>query len=335
MNADQFVEFDILDPRMTPLELWQELGCLQRPKQFWQEQFEDYDPDRFDRLCQMCESEAGLPARVNLRDLDKYVDDLTYAKETQLDLLVFLLPLCLRAWAMSLRGEAQYYEHYAGRFWVVWNKERYYPDGAGTLFEVLSGRQQRSFERYVSETIIQAIDHGRRLQSDGHQHYCYGWIGEIASFATVCPALPPLFRTWWSLDTEGRAIGALQYISTLMYEDERNPVFPPWTPDRGGGAPHLWHDSMPFKDQPWDPVNVSFLQGFLVPSRLLSVINQSLEVLTDAEDQDIARRMRVDFESQAPLLDLRLKQLPAILSSDELIVEWPGYNRGQREQVPD
>jgi hypothetical protein len=324
--------FGRVDDTMTNQELWHELGCPQRPRKISQEQFENYDPDRYERLCQMCETEAKLPGRDGPFDLDYYLDDLMYVKETQPDLLVFLLPLCLRAWSMNLLGETAYYANYAERFWLVWKKGPSYGAKAGApLFDFLSQKQQGAFERYVSETIIEAIDRGRRLRSKVHRHYCYGWIPEVASFATVRPALPQLFNPWWGLDTEGRAIGALQYISTLMYEDKRNPIFPPWTPDQGGGAPHPWADSMPFKDQPWDAANVSFLQEFLIPSRLLSTIEQSLARLTDAEDKEIARRMKADFESQAPLLELRLEQLPAILSSDELIVDWPGYDRGKRE----
>ena len=311
---------------MTQRELWQELGCLQRPNQIWQEPFDDVDRNRYERLCHLCETEAKLPGRDGPFDLDNYFEDLTYGGEVQPDLLLFLLPLCLRAWSMNLLRETAYYSIYAERFWVAWKKVPW-----RTLFDVFSETQRSAFDRYVSETIIEAIDRGRTLRSKRNQHYCYGWTSEIASFAIVRPALPRLFHTWWGLETEGRAIGALQYISTLMYDDKRNPIFPAWTPEQGGGAPHPWEDSMPFKDQPWDPVNINFLQEFLVPSRLLAAINRSAERLTGAEDQEIARRMEADFEHQAPLLERRLEQLPAILSSDETIVDWPGSDRSKRD----
>jgi hypothetical protein len=133
-----------------------------------------------------------------------------------------------------------------------------------------------------------AIDGGRRLRSAGQDAGCYRWFDNLGSFATVFPGLGRLWSSWWDLSSEGRAIGALQYLSCLMYEEMSNPVFAAWTPTNGGGSPELWRDSMVVNNYPWDPQNVSFLRSMLVPSQLFVAIDRYLERLTDAEDQQIA-----------------------------------------------
>jgi len=297
---------------MTHQELWQELGCQQRPKEIWQKPF-DYDPAHYERLCKRCETDARFPANDDPVDLEYYLEDLTWVKETQPDLLLFLLPLCLRAWSFNLLSGTEFFAGYAEWFWLPWNKGN---PMHGSLFELLSKKQRHAFERYVSEAIVEAIDRAPALKSGaGPQTYCFGWFRELGSFATVYPGLPQLWHNWWNLETGGRAIGALQYISCLMYEDTDNPIFTLWTTGLGGGLPRLWEDAMSVNDQPWDPENVRFLKEVLVPERLLVAIDRSLERLTNAEDRQIAAQMKSDFASQRTLLELRIEQLLVILSS--------------------
>ena len=306
-------DFDTVDGSVTHRELWRELGCPQRPKEIWQKPFE-FDPAHYERLCQRCATDARFPANHDPVDLESYLEDLTYVEETQPDLLLFLLPLCLRAWSWNLLSGTESFSYYAEEFWRPWSKGS---PMHGSLFELLSEKQRNAFERYVSDAIIAAIDRAPALKSGaGTEPDCGRWLSELGSFSTVCPGLSQLWHTWWNLETEGRAIGALQYLSCLMYEDTTNPIFPPWkTPHRYGGPPYLWANSMAVNDQPWDPENVSFLKDVLVPTQLLSAIDRCLERLTNAEDRKIAAQMKIDFAYQMTLLELRIEQLPIILSS--------------------
>ena len=180
---------------MTQEELWRELGCPQRPAQIWQKAF-DYDTSHYERLCDLCQTGVTLPGRHGPMDFELYIDDLTY-EETQMDLLLYLLPLCLRAWSMNLLGETTWfdtgYSCYAERFWLPWAKinpiSSKRTDG---LFDLLSKPQQQAFQRYVSEIILEAIDRSPGLQSAIPQAYCYRWIRELGSFATICPSLSML-----------------------------------------------------------------------------------------------------------------------------------------------
>jgi hypothetical protein len=102
-----------------------------------------------------------------------------------------------------------------------------------------------------------------------------------------------------------------------MYEDGGNPAFDGMCP------PRLWADSMATNHRPWDPQNVCFLRSALVPDRLFAAIDNSLRGLSNPEDQQIALKMKDDFEKNRVLLELRIDQLLTIVSSDHyLVVGW-------------
>jgi len=249
---------------VTDEELWRELGCPQRPARIWQKAF-DYEPLHCEQLCDLRESAATPPGRRGPLDFELYLDDLTY-EETQMDLLLYLLPLCLRAWSMNLLGETGWFHAYGQRFWHPWGSSNQYRTQA--LFDQLSGPQRQAFQRYVTDGILEAIDRSPGLQAidrnpvlpslDSHvpQAYCYRWIRELGSFATICPGLSMLWSKWWNLETKGRAIAALQYISCLMYEEGANLIFSQGT--SGGRPPRLWDDSMDVNNRAWHPANLGF-----------------------------------------------------------------------------
>jgi hypothetical protein len=219
---------------------------------------------------------------------------------------------------MHLLGQGAVYEGSVAEFWGALNRR------PGAL-DLLSKKQRNAVERYFREGLLTAIDAGRRLRSAGANAACYRWFYDLGSFASVFPGLCHLWLEWWNLNSEGRAIGALQYLSCLMYENESNPLFAAWTPLKGGGPPGLWEDSMSYNKQRWDSENVRFLRSVLVPGELFSAINRCLERLTNPEDQRIALQMKDDLEHQLTLLERRIEQLPAILSTDHYLQgrDWP------------
>jgi hypothetical protein len=297
---------------VTTDELWQEFGQPQQPAAIWQNPF-DYDPKHLHSLCR-CQTEGRLP---DPGDLSDYALDLCH-EEIQPDLLVFLLPICLRASSTHLLDQGGWYEGSLEQFWCALNRR---PGALGLLSE----KQRNAVERYFREAILLAIDGGRRLRGASSNAACYRWFHDLGSFATVFRGLRHLWSAWWNLNSEGRAIGALQYLSCLMYENGSNPVFAAWTPAKGGGPPALWADSMSVNDEPWNSENVYFLRSVLVPSQLFSAIDRCLERLSNPEDRRIATQMKDDFEHQRTLLELRIEQLPEILSADHSrpLRDWP------------
>jgi len=296
---------------MTVEELWQELGDPQRPETIWQEPF-DYDPAHFDRLCQ-CQADGKLPEPVDVLD---YAHDLSYVDEIQADLFVFLLPVCLRAWSLDLRGQSDEYGGAIELFWHGLNKR----PGALSL---LSEGQASAVDRYMRESILAAIDDGCRVGNVRRNAPVYRWISDLCSYATVFPGLRQLWSSWWNLSTDGRALGALQYISCLTYEVDCNRLFAPWTRTKGGGPPCLWEDSMAVNNEPWDSRNIDFLRSVLVPDELGAAIYRCQERLSHPEDREVALKMKHEFESRRLLLEQRIGELLSILAVDHyMVLEW-------------
>jgi hypothetical protein len=79
----------------------------------------------------------------------------------------------------------------------------------------------------------------------------------------LLPAVDRVWGAWWSLETVGRAIAAVQYIPCLIYPEHENPVFAPWTRNGGGGPPCLWGFEGHLYTHRWLEPNVTFLKEAL------------------------------------------------------------------------
>lgn len=169
--------------------------------------------------------------RADAHDLWKYLQDLRYTK-IQGSLLAYALPFCLDLWREDLRGVAGY-----GGF-----VEHLYPVLANcNIFkDHLTRKQSAAVSEFMQGAILQEIEDQRGLSYRGSKARPYRWIGALNTYGVFRPDIERLWTAWWSLETVGRAVGALQYISCLMYPINENPVFAPWTSDNGGGPPCLW-----------------------------------------------------------------------------------------------
>jgi hypothetical protein len=115
----------------------------------------------------------------------------------------------------------------------------------------------------MRESILDEIDDQRGLAFNGGMTRPHRWFGALTTYGVFLPDAEHLSADWWSLNTVGRAVAAVQYISCLMFADNENPIFAPWTPDRGGGPPVLWEfEGYLFKHR-WLEANVDFLRRAL------------------------------------------------------------------------
>jgi hypothetical protein len=103
----------------------------------------------------------------------------------------------------------------------------------------------------------------------------------------------------------GRVIAAVQYVSCLMYSENANPVFAPWTHDGGGGPPCLWEFQGHLYTHRWLEPNVTFLKGALNVRSLSDVLIRAVELLVDKPEHDVAARMRGDFPLSVATLEAR------------------------------
>lgn len=104
--------------------------------------------------------------------------------------------------------------------------------------------------------------------------------------------LDKIEQQWWNCSSTGRLCAVLQYASVLMYPDEKNPIFSPWTNDAGGGAPVPWETDGHIFDQSWLPENVHFLRATLNPGYVgerVSASNSSSIVSTRSNNASHSR----------------------------------------------
>jgi hypothetical protein len=183
----------------------------------------DRDADHARRLVQLTPGEPAKPG-----DLWDYTQDLRYG-EIHRELLTYLLPVCLEAWRDDLCGVRDY-----GGF-----IEHFYPVLADRhVFDThLTPNQTAAVSEFMRQSILAEIDDQRGLSYRGMNARPYRWTRALTTYGVLLPDIDRLWTAWWAVSTIGRAVSSVQYVSALMYPNEANPVFAPWSRDEGGGRP--------------------------------------------------------------------------------------------------
>ena len=126
------------------------------------------------------------------------------------------------------------------------------------------------------------------------------------------PDVDRVWGAWWSLDTVGRAIAAVQYISCLIYPENENPAFAPWTPNGGGGPTCLWGFEGHLYTHRWLEPNVTFLKEALKVPGVTEALSRAVDRLIDHSEHELAARIREDLPLLTDTLQARCAELPAI-----------------------
>ena len=286
------------------------LGVNAPPRTITQEAF-DYDASHLRRLIQVKAGERAKP-----QDLWNYTQDLRYT-EIEPGLFRCLLPICLQAWREELLGARDY-----GGF-----VEHFYPVLADRhVFDRhLTPTQTAAVSEFIRHSILEEIDDQRGLSYRGMNARPYRWTGALTTYGVLLPDIERLWMAWWSVDTIGRAVSAVQYISALMYPDDANPVFAPWTPDEGGGPPCLWEFGGHLYSHRWLEPNVDFLRQTLNVATTADVLTRAAKILTSGPEHEVAARMLADLPSRTEMLAARCSELPDLLATQQQpgsLLEW-------------
>jgi hypothetical protein len=161
------------------------------------------------------------------------------------------------------------------------------------------------------------LDHERNSENSGMGSPAYGWMYRLNSLGLLMEHLPGLWKTWWDLETPGRAVSALQYCSGLMYLEGENPLFEMWTPERGGGGPYLWDNDSLVYDRGWTDSNVGFISEYLTSTRVADVVRQAAKRLAKEAEGETAAQIAAQIDETMELIELRVKELPMLLSCNE------------------
>jgi hypothetical protein len=284
--------------------LWHTLGSVSAPETITQQAFER-DDGHLRRLARLRPGQRAEPA-----DLWEYTQDLLYT-EVQGPLLVYLLPFCLEAWRDDLCGINGGYGGFVEYFYPVLANR-------GIFENHLTPKQGAAISEFMRQTILEEINSQRGLSYKGTKARPYRWVRALTTYGVLRPDLDRLWNAWWSLDTVGRAIAAVQYITCLMYAENENPVFAPWTPDEGGGPPCLWEFEGHLYEHHWLKPNVDFLKDALAVRRVSDALMRTVELLLDQSEHDVAAIIRDDLPLCIETLESRCVELPRLLETTQV-----------------
>jgi hypothetical protein len=282
------------------LNLHRKLGVTRPPEKVTQEAFEGNDR-HLRRLARLRPGEVA-----DGDDLWEYVHDLRNT-DIQTPLFVYLLPFCLEVWRDDLRGV----ESHGGMV------EHFYAVLADRhVFDLqLNESQGEAVSEFMRQAILEEIDNQRGLTYHGSRAKPYRWFRALTTYAVLRPDVGRLWNLWWTLETVGRAVAAVQYISCLMYGENENPVFAPWTRDGGGGPPVLWEFEGHLYSHRWLQPNVDFLKETVTFQRVDKVLASAVVRLAGEPEHDIATTVRNDFPLCDTTVRLRCSELPRLLET--------------------
>jgi hypothetical protein len=284
----------------APLSLHRALHATKPPEKITQKPFEGNDR----HLRHLVQLNPG--DRAQSKDLWDYAQDLLYT-EIQSSLLAYLLPFCLEAWRDDLRGNYGY-----GGF-----VEHLYPVLANRKIfdEHLNPEQAAVVSDFMKQWILEEIDSQQGLAYQGSNAKPYRWIRALTTYGVLRPDIASLWEAWWSLETAGRAVAAVQYISCLTYPENENPVFASWTPNEGGGPPCLWDFAGHLYEHCWQSPNILFLKETLNAPNVGHVLNRCVERLTDQPENVVALQIQADLPPLIEALESRCVELSQLLET--------------------
>jgi hypothetical protein len=279
------------------------------PKEITQPAF-DSGPKHLSRLAKLRPGDQA-----ESRDLWEYTQDILYSGEIQGLLLTYLLPFCLLAWRDDLRGTHTGYGGFVEYFYpMLANK--------GVFKEFLTPTQTTAVSEFMRESILEEINDQRGLTYKGMGARPYRWIRALTTHGVLLPDVHQLWTTWWSMDTVGRAIATVQYVSCLIYPKDENPVFAAWTPDGGGGPPCLWEFAGHLYEHRWIEANIHFLRRNLDSERVRDALNRAVQWLDGEPEYDIALEVQEDLPLCAETLASRCVELANLLETTPRPHEW-------------
>ena len=284
-------------------QLRRRLGSPSAPKVITQGVFEA-GPEHLDRLANLRTSEQA-----NQDDLCDYMDDLQYGTDIQPVLFLFLLPFCLERWDQHIRNENFEWPGFREQFYTVLGKTE-------VLSECLSTDQHAAVLEFMRGSILEEIDSQDRLNFRGYPAKPYRWVKALTTHGVIAPDIELIWNEWWSIRTQGQAMAAIQYISCLMYQKDENPVFAPYTREKGGGPPCLWEFDGYLFESRWQEPNIDFLKGRLGTAKdATDVLTKAVDRLNVNSEGAIAQKVLSDMPQCAERLAERCHALPEILAT--------------------
>lgn len=269
-------------------------GHPKPPQEIWEKQF-DYDDDALHRLARTPYNE------IDFSDLWYYHHDLAYV-ELQPDLFAYLFPVCLMDWHQTLM-QSQPCSHGDSEFhYGVWR---------GRVFEkMMTPEQREAVYEFFLDSFLARLDAERGFVYSASKTPAYGWMGRFSSLGIIMPGIENIWNAWWSLDTPGRAVAALQYCSGLMYfEWDENPLFGKWTQTEGGGGPYLSNNDSYIYQAGLLAENLAFLTKTLTVGFVNDRVESAVDRLRGEPEWETAKRLTTDLPKSQVAIQMLIDEL--------------------------
>ena len=210
------------------------------------------------------------------------------------DDLRFLFPPLLRIWASALYERDSWFTQY------------FHEEVCRTDFveRALSPTLKEAACAFMVRALSERIGSEEALSVNGVST-SHDWFGCLASFGVFTTAMPALWSGIWESEQRGHAVALLQYLSCLIYEDS-NPIFAPWTCNKGGGSPVLWRfDSVGFNEA-WKQENVAYLTTALTTERISDWLVRASALHQGSKIAELANSFLDELATGARAVDERI-----------------------------
>jgi hypothetical protein len=203
------------------------------------------------------------------------------------------------------------------------DSEFHYGVHQGNIFEkMVSPQRQDAIYEFFRDSFLERLDAERGFVYSGSHTPAFGWMGRFNSVGLVMPKIDLLWKPWWSLDTPGRAVAALQYCSGLMYFEGENPLFGRWTKDQGGGGPYLCGSDSHIFHQGWKQENIDFLSRTLTVDFVADRVAKAAARLENEPECEKARQVEKDLVDRREVVTIRVAELLLYLAENTGRVAW-------------
>ncbi|MEW6735552.1 MAG: hypothetical protein AB1489_29945, partial [Acidobacteriota bacterium] len=237
----------------------------------------------------------------------------------------YLLPAILKIWSEELYKDCDsaFNQRVHGAL-IRESLEKYldldideiYPVSArdGFLYKYLPEELRKVVLNFMEQEIFERIGRENSLSIVG-RFPSHNWFRVFASYGVLSLDVGRLWERWWSIPTEGHAIALVQYASCLICDKENNPVFAPWDPKLGGGAPLLWNYESFYFGEYWMKENLEFLAKRLTVEYLFERLSDAQKQISNPKKKKISEEVRQILERESQRTELRIIELIELLGN--------------------
>ncbi len=264
------------------------------PTEVWEQQF-DHNDNELRRIA------ATHWEEFDFEDLWYYHHDLAFV-ELQPDLFNYLFPICLMDWHLTLQNN-QACQHGDSEFHLGVHR--------GKVFDrMLSPTQRQQVYEFFRDSFLDRLEQERGFVS----RTSYGLMARFNSVGLIMPHISLLWDSWWSMESAGQAVAALEYCSGLMYFHGEHPFFDVRHGEEHHGSPYLWNNDSGIYDAGWLPQNIEFLKNVLTVDFVNTKVDAAIERLRDEPEFSRAAPMRNQLAERQELIASRVEELPTHLA---------------------